>query len=572
MPTPPRRPARPVPRPPATGARRPAGGGGQPQPRPRQPRGTQPPPRPTESRPHPQPYAHAYPQQHQQHQQRPHQRRSGPRPDQRPDHRPERRPHRRPPAQPRPRSLGRRRARWGARLATALSVVVLAAGGIGHAVVTSLDTGIGRVDAFKDMKNRPAAGHGTNILLVGTDGRDKVTPADKARYRLGGAPCNCTDTIMLAHVSEDRKRVSVVSLPRDSYAELPEHTDATTGERHDGHPVKLNAAYAEGGANLTVRTVERMTGVKIDHYLEVDFTSFMRTVDAIGGVRVCTAKPMKDAYTGLDLPAGTHTLDGGRALQYVRSRHVDGGSDLERMRRQQRFVAAFIDRAAGSGALLNPVRFRQVLDAMAGSVRADQGFGTDEMLALARTMRGLTTASSEFTSVPVGRTGVRIEGIGSTVNWDAERAQELFAAIREDRPLTGKAAEEEAGRTLVDVAPSRIRVQVYNGTSVSGLGARADAALRATGFDTTRTPRNADRRDAAHTLVLYDPRWDRSVKSLAAALPGARLRAVEGQGPLMKVTVGADFTEVRPVRAEAPAGADPAGGGKAVTGDRVVCP
>ncbi|MFV2119575.1 LCP family protein, partial [Streptomyces sp. Act-28] len=418
----------------------------------------------------------------------------------------------------------RRWTRWGARTATTLSVLVLAAGGVGHAVVTSLDTGIGRVDAFKDMKNRPAAGHGTNILLVGTDGRDEVTPADKARYRLGGAPCRCTDTIMLAHISEDRRRASLVSLPRDSYAELPEHTDAATGERHDGHPVKLNAAYTEGGPNLTVRTVERMTGVKIDHYLEVDFTSFMRTVDALGGVRICAARPMKDPYTGLDLAAGTHTLDGGRALQYVRSRHVDGASDLGRMERQQRFVAALIDRAVSSGTLFNPVRFRGVLDAMAGSVRAGRGFGTEEMLALTRAMRGFTTASSEFASVPVAESTLWVDGIGATVKWDAARAQELFASLREDRPLaTGPAGP---------VPPGDVRVQVYNGTRIQGLAARVDAALRATGFDTTRTPYNADRRDATRTVVAYDPRWDRSAESLAAALPGARLRAVPGQGPV----------------------------------------
>ena len=90
---------------------------------------------------------------------------------------------------------------------------------------------------------------------------------------------------MIVHLSEDRDRASVVSLPRDSYAELPAHTDRTTGDKHTPHPVKLNAAYAEGGPNLTVRTVENMTKVKIDHYLEVDFTSFMRTVDVLGGVR-----------------------------------------------------------------------------------------------------------------------------------------------------------------------------------------------------------------------------------------------------------------------------------------------
>ncbi|MFD7442436.1 LCP family protein [Streptomyces sp. NPDC059909] len=463
------------------------------------------------------------------------------------------------------------------RMATSLSMLVLGVGGIGHALVTGLDSGIGRVDPFKDMKNRPESGNGTNILLVGTDGRDRITRDERRKYRLGGAPCRCTDTIMLVHLSADRKRASVVSLPRDSYAEIPTHTDAVTGKRHMPHPVKLNAAYAEGGPALTVRTVERMTKVKVDHYLEVDFTSFMKTVDAVGGVRICTARPMKDSYTGLDLPAGKHELDGGRALQYVRSRHVDGAADLGRMQRQQRFMAALVQQATGSGVLLNPVKFREVSNTVLNSVRADKGFGGDQMLTLGKAMRGITLASSEFTSVPVSDVSHPVRGIGSTVKWDPVKSQQLFQALREDRPLSPERPKKPAHRgtaaaakVVVDVPPGQIRVQVYNGTRIGGLGARVDAELRATGFATTRRPMNSDRRDLRRTVISYDPRWDRSAKSLAAALPGAELRPVKGLGATLHVRTGTDFTKVTPVRAETP----PKGKGRfeAMTGDEVVCP
>ncbi|MFE4539094.1 LCP family protein [Streptomyces scopuliridis] len=498
------------------------------------------------------------------------------------------------------------------RVATTLSVLVLGAGGIGHAVMTSLDTGIGRVDPFKDMKNRPSAGHGLNLLLVGTDGRDKITEEERQKYRLGGEPCHCTDTIMLVHLSADGGRASVVSVPRDSYAELPEHTDALTGRRHEPHAVKLNAAYAEGGPHLTVSTVERMTGVKISHYLEVDFTSFMKTVDALGGVEICTPRALKDRYTGLDLAPGTHSMNGGQALQYVRSRHIDGAADLGRMQRQQRFLAALIDRATSSGVLLNPVRFKEVSSTLLASVRADAGFGTEQLLALNEAMRGFSPSSSEFTSVPLAGDSVAVKGVGSTVKWDPVKSRELFRALREDRPLTaahapadakpestpgqepepGPGRESDSGHKPsehggpakggesaepvepaesaepVDVKPQDIRVQVYNGTRTDGLGKRVDDALHATGFNTTRTPLNSDGPDLLRTVVMYDPRWDLSAKSLAAALPGSELRAVKRQGATLKVMAGADFTAVTPVRAQEA----PKGRFGATTGDQVVCP
>ncbi|WP_406447385.1 LCP family protein [Streptomyces sp. NBC_01613] len=451
------------------------------------------------------------------------------------------------------------------RAATTLSVVVLASAGIGHAVVTSLDAGIARVDPFKDMKNRPQAGHGMNVLLVGTDGRDQISAQERHRYHLGGAPCHCTDTIMIVHISEDRERASVVSLPRDSYAMTPARSDEKTGKQVAGHPIKLNAAYAEGGPNLTVQTVEDMTHLKIDHYLEVDFTSFMKTVDVLGGVEICTATPLKDSYTGLDLSAGTHTLTGGQALQYVRARHVDGASDLNRMKRQQRFLAALVERATSSGILLNPMKFRDVTRAVLGSVRADKGFGTDELLDLGRAMRNFSPSSSEFMTVPIGRMGYVVKGIGETLKWDTAKADRLFRSLRDDQPLAVHSSQPAA--VAVDVAPQQIRVQVENGTPTEGLGRRADAALAGAGFRTTRMPSNAADRTLKRTVVAYDPGWDRSAKSLAAALPGSELRPVKGLGATLKVIAGADFKDVRKVRAE-DAYLGEAG---VVTGDQVAC-
>ncbi|MET8641891.1 LCP family protein [Streptomyces sp. NPDC004675] len=477
-----------------------------------------------------------------------------------------RQPARRSPARRPP--VRRRKSGWAARVVTTLSVGVLAAGGIGHAALTFLDGGISRIDPFRDMKDRPAAGHGMNILLVGTDGRDKVTEKERRAYRLGGNPCHCTDTIMIVHISADRDRATVVSLPRDTYTRIAARIDPATGARHPDHPIRLNAAYAEGGPGLTVQTVENMTHLKIDHYMEVDFITFMKTVDVLGGVRVCTAQPLKDRFTGLNLSAGTHVLDGGQALQYVRSRHVDGASDLGRMQRQQRFLAALIDRAASSGVLLNPLKLRDVTRAVLGSVRADQGFGADQLIGLGRAMRNFSPSSSEFTTVPIGDMTFQDKELGSTVKWDDAKARALFRSLRDDRALAPPRPKKKGPAAVnVDVPPEQIQVQVENGTPAEGLGRRVDDGLLASGFHTTRRPANATDRTVRRTVIVYDPRWDRSAKSLAAALPGSELRPAPGQGPTLKVVAGADFKQVQRVKA-----AEPQKPEQVVTGDQVVCP
>ncbi|WP_225845227.1 LCP family protein [Streptomyces sp. HPF1205] len=585
--------------------------------------------------------------------------------------------------------------------------------GLGHAVVNGVNDTIGRVDAFGGMQGRPNGSKGTNYLLVGTDGRDGIPPAEKRHYHLGGVPCHCTDTIMLVHVSEDRRRATVVSIPRDTYVRLPGRsrraaaagggplwnrsarkpgnpatpgtagTPGTPGTPPPGrpsrgspppdpasagstvyatHPAKLNEAYADGGPKLTVRTVEQMTGVHIDHYIEVDFVSFMKTVDVLGGVPVCTPKPLKDSYSGLDLPAGTTTLDGGRALQYVRSRHLDGAADLGRMQRQQGFLAQVVRRITSGDTLRDPAVLGGVVRTVLGSVRTDQGLRPTDLIGLAEGMRDFSPRSSQFVQVPLSAVGYHVRGIGSTVKWDERGAGRLWAAIRADRPLTdpdaaGKDAGPGAGRTpgsgpssaapaagaatdsgpvsrsgsaagsapgsapgsppgsappsrpstapgpsassaagrargkdtahpvptaTADVDPRQIRVTVENGTTTNGLAATAQRELAATGFVTPVPPRTAPVR-TQQTVIRYDPRWNRSAKSLAAALPGAQLLPVPGQGPVMRVVLGTDFSKVTPVTAAPPAspapgapagtsgGAGTPAGGVPVRGDQVTC-
>ncbi|MDT0346795.1 LCP family protein [Streptomyces litchfieldiae] len=329
----------------------------------------------------------------------------------------------------------RARRRWGLRIAAVLAAVVLITSGAGHALVATAEHGVRRVDPFAGLRDRPEAGRGLNILMIGTDSRDGLTAAERDRYHVGDASCRCADAVLLLHVSANRDRATVVSLPRDSYAELPAHDFAAGGGRHDAHPDKLNAALSHGGPSLMVRTVEDLTGLRVDHYLEVSFTGFMRAVDGIGGVEVCTPRPLTDSYSGLDLPAGTSLLDGPTALSYVRARHLEGSSDFARMERQQRFLAAFLDQAVSSGVLLDPGKIRITAEALLDSVRADPGFGAEEMLELAGLLRHFTTSAAQFTSVPVDDTARDVPGLGSTVTWDRAGAERLFAALREDAAL-----------------------------------------------------------------------------------------------------------------------------------------
>ncbi|MFI1094750.1 LCP family protein [Streptomyces sp. NPDC020917] len=499
-------------------------------------------------------------------------------------------------AAPRPARNRRRPVRWGLRIAGGLAVLVITASGLGHALVDGISGSIGRVDAFGGMQGRPSGSKGTNFLLVGTDGRDGIDPREKKQFHLGGAPCHCTDTIMLVHLSQDRQRATVVSIPRDTYLRLPDATTlrvsagsragrsasaapggspeppgATPTAVTGTHPAKINQAYALGGPKLTVRTVEQLTGVHIDHYLEVDFTSFMKTVDVIGGVQVCTAVPLKDSFSGLNLPVGTTRLDGGQALQYVRSRHVDGTSDLGRMQRQQRFLAQVIHKMTSGNVLSNPLELSRVASTVLGSVRADQGLSSTDLISLAQGMKDFSPSSSEYVSVPLSVMNYNVPGIGSTVKWDAAKAGKLWAAVRADQPLTAPrpkgSAPHHAAATPVDVDPATISVRVANGTATNGLGGSTQQALHATGFATPGTATTAHQR-SARTVIQYDPRWDRSARTLAAALPGAQLQPAPGQGPVMKVTVGADFTKVDPVAMKA----RPQPPGTAVTGDQEVCP
>ncbi|MEU6084044.1 LCP family protein [Streptomyces sp. NPDC047108] len=294
---------------------------------------------------------------------------------------------------------------------------------------------------FSHLLPDQGPGEAMNILLVGTDSRDwnLITPEEKQSFRLGGVACDCTDTIMVVHLSGDRKSADVVSLPRDSLVELPAHHDRRTNAEHAPHLSKINGAWAEGGADLTLQTVESVTGLKIDKFLQVDFRRFMDTVNTLGGVDVCTAVPLQDPSTGLDLAPGTHHVAGGPSLQYVRSRKVDHQADLGRIQRQQRFLMSFLTKMSQEDVLNRPDVLRKLSETFVGTEPVSRGFSATELFELALSLRDLSPASVELATVPISGFDQNIRGIGSTLKWDHEKAEQVFAAVRDEKPLVNNA-------------------------------------------------------------------------------------------------------------------------------------
>lgn len=280
-----------------------------------------------------------------------------------------------------------------------------------------IDTKLHRVAALPDYADRPAAGKGTTWLLVGSDSRQGLSAEQQADLATGGDIGNGhTDTILLVHVPAiwSDTATTMVSIPRDSYVEIPDYGSD-----------KINAAFAVGGAPLLAQTIEQATGLRLDHYAEVEFDGFARLVDAVGGVTMCPPEPVADPLAGIDLPAGCQKLDGRTALGYVRTRATPR-ADLDRMVNQRQFMSALVHRASSPTVLLNPLRWYPMAHAAADSLTVDSGVHIWNLARLAWALRGEITT----TTVPIGEfTG---SNSGSVVVWDEEVADQLFAALKSD--------------------------------------------------------------------------------------------------------------------------------------------
>lgn len=322
----------------------------------------------------------------------------------------------RPPTTPKPprqRRPGRAR-RWAfGILATLLLVVVVVVG-----TLTYFVSRIAKVDAVRDYAGRPAAGAGTNWLVVGSDSREGLTDQQVKTLHLGRVAGRRTDTIILLH-RPTSGAPTLVSLPRDSYVSIPGH----------GRD-KLNAAYAFGGAPLLVQTVEQATGLRIDHYTEIGFGGFVGTTDAVGGVQLCPRRRIDDQKSGLHVAKGCQQMAGATALAYVRARYFDPQGDLGRVKRQQEFLGAVFAKATSPATLFNPFRVLALSDAATTAMTDDDDDGLVSLVRFALTMRGVAGGSGRRTTVPVANINYRTPTGASAVRWDRTKALALFQGLR----------------------------------------------------------------------------------------------------------------------------------------------
>lgn len=333
------------------------------------------------------------------------------------------------PAQP-------KRRRWGRIIGlTALCLVLVLAG---TAVGTWLwaSSKITHIGALNNYAGRPAQGAGTNWLLAGSDSRDSLTPQQIQQLHTGSSSSitgSRTDTIMILHYGASGP--DLISIPRDSYVQIPAYTDKK-GVAHSAQHNKINAAYDLGGAQLLVQTVEQNFGIRIDHYLEIGFLGIVNMVNEAGGVHLCLSAPIHDSYSGADLNAGCQTLNGTQALAYVRSRYSLPNSDVSRMSDQQAFIRGLVQAADRPGVYLNPFALYPFLGAALDSIAADDGTGLSDLADLAQHAKPLAGSGGGTSgTMPIADESYYVSGIGDAVRIDKTKAAEVADAINKDVKL-----------------------------------------------------------------------------------------------------------------------------------------
>ncbi|MCG3042762.1 LCP family protein [Streptomyces sp. S1A] len=342
---------------------------------------------------------------------------------------------------PRPR---RRRGLYAAAWAT-VGALVLAGAGLGL-VYSRIDGNIAGIDIDSVLgPDRPAdVPDGTlDILLLGSDTR----AGDNSRYGRDDGTAR-SDTAMIVHINKEHDRASIVSIPRDTLVERPECEKTGGGTAPAARRAMFNQAYEIGGPACTVKTVESMTGIRMDHYVELDFDGFEKVVDELGGVEVTVTEPIEDEDSRLELEPGRHTLDGERALALVRTRKgVGNGSDLGRIKLQHTFVEALADRVGEVRVFSDPKKTYDLLDTVTSHLTTDAALASvPDLAGLAGAVKGIDSQDIETVTLPVRYSSAdpnRVVPIGV-------QTERIWDALKADRPIPDSATKGSAAREATE--------------------------------------------------------------------------------------------------------------------------
>jgi LCP family protein required for cell wall assembly len=333
---------------------------------------------------------------------------------------PPRRPYGPPPSRPGypPTPGARRRFRLGPRRVLGLGVLVLVL--YPFLLGTTAWTSLNRVDALDPAHEKldTPDTDGRTFLVVGSDSRGDLTKEERKRLGTGSAAGQRTDTIMLLHVPGGGGPTALISIPRDSFVPIPGHSRN-----------KINAAYAFGGPSLLVQTVESVSGLRIDEYVETGLGGFATIVDAVGGVTLCPKRDMDDPKAHIDLKKGCQEMDGRTALGYARARHSDPRGDLGRVERQRETLAAISKKTLSPATLVQPWRSFPAAKAGGGALTVDQGTTPIGLARFVLAMRAVSGGGGLSLTVPVGDPNLSTSA-GSAVGWDRTEALRLFKALK----------------------------------------------------------------------------------------------------------------------------------------------
>jgi LCP family protein required for cell wall assembly len=319
----------------------------------------------------------------------------------------------------------RRRPRWRLILAFLAGLVVVALilviGGYFY-----LDGKLARQNVLVSYAGQPAAGAGTNWLITGSDSRQGLTRKQERKYHTGrDVSGQRSDTVMLLHIPGNGGPAVLLSLPRDSYVRIPGY-----GWN------KLNAAYSFGGPKLLAETVQNATGLRIEHYMGIGFGGLVNVVNSVGGVTMCFKHSLHDTASGVHIKKGCHSLNGGQALSFVRTRHNFASQDLQREQNQRIFLRALLSKVTSTGTMLNPFAVIPAALGAADSLTVDESTHLKDLISVAFGLR-----SAETTTIPIANSNLPTSA-GDAVQWNSTQAGILFHDLNTDhhvpkRLLTG---------------------------------------------------------------------------------------------------------------------------------------